>query len=90
MTCIGFGQRISIFVESNAPIQIAEEENELLFENEIGRLSMKTYQITDEVLKFDFEIEVKQRYIEGGDVQAFKEFLQQYSELTTKKWVISL
>ena len=82
--------RISIFVKSDTPLQIAEEEKELQFENKIGKLSMKTYQMTDEVLKFDFEIEIKERYIEGDDVAAFKEFLQQYSELTTKKWVISL
>ena len=50
---------------------------------------MKTYQMMDEVIKFDFVVEVKKRYIEGEDVENFEELLRKYYEFTRKKWVLN-
>ena len=82
---------ISVFVKSEKSIQLAEDMNELSFENEIGQVNTKILQLNDNMLKLTYSIIVKKRFVDGEvEVEQFKELLEKNKDIRSKKWVVSI
>ncbi len=82
---------ISIFVKSDKKVTLKDDNNKLEFTNEIGEIKLEVLQMSEGIIKFKFNFDVKSRFIEGADnVNHFKELLQKYSEFKNKKWVVKL
>jgi hypothetical protein len=79
---------ISIFVKSTAPIIISEDEQSLTYKNDIGSLEMTLYQMTENVVKVRFDVQVNKRKLAGQEITQFEDLLQNYSEIVNKKWVL--
>lgn len=83
--------RISVFVKSTTAIQLAEDVNELSFENTIGAVNSKLIQMSPNMLKLTFSIEVNKRFIDGDtEVQEYADLIKQFSVIKGKKWVVSI
>jgi len=82
---------ILIYLKSNTPIALAENESELSFKNAIGSIKVNIYQMDELVLKINYSIAINQRYIVGEEaILEFKELIQKYSEIVSKKWVLKV
>jgi hypothetical protein len=83
--------RVSVFIKSASPIQLAEDVNELSFENSIGAVNSKLIQMSPNMLKLNFSIEVNKRFVDGElEVQEYADLIKQYSIIKGKKWVVSI
>jgi len=83
-------QSISIFIQNDEGISIAEEVQSIERSNEVGKIEIKLFQLNAKVVKVQVEIETKKRYLEGEDIDQFKALLQTYLEVREKKWLLKL
>lgn len=82
---------IAVFIQSESPISIAEDEKEIAYSNSIGEVKAKISKADDTVLKATFSVETKKRYLDNeADIKAFEELLQKYAEISKKKWLLSV
>ena len=81
---------ISIFVQHEEQISIAEEVHALEMTNDVGTVKVNLFQVNEKVVKIQVNIEVMKRYLKGDDIESFKDLLQQYAEIRAKKWLLKL
>lgn len=81
---------ISVFIQNDAGIAIAEDEHTIEISNEVGSISIKLFQLNNKVVKAQVNIDVNKRYLEGDDIDQFEQLLQSYSEMRQKKWVLKM
>lgn len=82
---------ISIFVQSNDAIAIAEDERMLELSNGVGTVKIELFELNDKIIKVQLSIEIARRYLSGReDVEQFEALLQRYAEIRSKKWLLKL
>lgn len=80
----------SVFVQAPTVISNAEEISSVVFSNDIGEVSVNVFQKSENVLQYVYAVKVAKRYISGEEeVKRFKELMQNYQDVRTKKWVIA-
>ena len=80
----------SVFIQSTAKISNAEDISTVTFSNSIGEISVNVFQKSENVLQYVYTVKVLKRYISGDEeVKQFKDLMQNYQDVRTKKWVIA-
>lgn len=81
---------ISIFLQNDEGVSIAEDEHEISISNDVGTIQMKLFQLNATVVKAQLNIELEKRYLKDDDIESFKALLQKYSEIREKKWLLKM
>ena len=82
---------INVFIQSENSVSLGEDKVLLDFENSIGSIKVKIAQMGSNVLKIQYDVEVKKRLVENEEeVKMFEELIQKYVDVKNKKWVIKI
>lgn len=82
---------ISIFIQSDDQLSIAEEVRALEMTNGVGTIKMELFELNEKIIKAQLTIDISRRYLSGEeDVKQFKELLQHYAEIRSKKWLLKM
>lgn len=81
---------ISIFVQNDSGISIAEELNSIKASNDVGSVEVELFQLNDRIVKVQVNINLEKRYLRGEDIASFRALLQKYTEIRQKKWLLKL
>lgn len=81
----------SIFLEAPNAVSLAEDSKLVEFKNEVGNISYSVASVGDNMLKINLNFSVIKREVSGeSEVNDFKDLLQKYSEIKSKKWLINM